>query len=141
MDDKLCQQLAQAHEMEYIQYSGHFFAQMGDVYDCVDLPYDSSYYMANLINNRTHANATMYLGLCLPSVCSEHFIRETLNKQLANISVPIQQMLGFPLAVGSVDVNPQDYVWEKSGWFYLTMVILSLLAVMGVFALWRSMRG
>lgn len=50
-------------------------------------------------------------------------------------------MIGFPLAVGSVDVNPQDYVWEKSGWFYLTAVILSLLTVMGIFALWRSIRG
>ncbi len=40
---------------------------MGDAYDCMDLPYNSTYYMANFINNRTKANATMYLGLCLPS--------------------------------------------------------------------------
>jgi len=55
---------------------------MGSYYDCVDLPYNSSYYMANFINNKTHAPATMYMGLCLPSVCSAEDVKEIMNAQL-----------------------------------------------------------
>lgn len=61
-----------------------------------------------------------------------------MNAQLANSSQIIQAVLGVPLAVGSVDVNPQDYTWDKTGWFYLTIILLILLALMGVFALWRG---
>jgi len=35
--------------------------------------------MANFINNRTKANATMYLGMCLPSVCDKEFVKELIN--------------------------------------------------------------
>jgi len=45
------------------------------------------------------------------------------------------------LAVGTVDVNPQNYVYDKSGWFYFTIVTIILLAIVGLLALFRSMRS
>ena len=52
---------------------------MGDYHDCLELPEESSYFMANLINNNTKANATLYLGLCLPSICSPELIQGAIN--------------------------------------------------------------
>ena len=51
--------------------------------------------------------------------------------------------LGVPLAVGQIDVNPQNYTYTKSGWFYVTMVTVSLLVVLGIVAtlLGRRKRG
>jgi peptidoglycan/LPS O-acetylase OafA/YrhL len=45
------------------------------------------------------------------------------------------------LLVGTVDVNPQDYTYDKSGWFYFTITTILLLAFIGVIALVRSMRS
>ena len=45
------------------------------------------------------------------------------------------------LLVGTVDVNPQDYSYDKSGWFYFTIVTILLLALVGVLALVRSKRS
>ena len=66
MSTDLCKTLASQH-IEYAVYSGHFFAQLGEYHQCVELPYSSSFYLANFINNRTKASATMFMGLCLPS--------------------------------------------------------------------------
>jgi hypothetical protein len=43
-------------------------------------------------------------------------------------------MIGVPLAVGSVDVNPQNYTFQTSGWFYFTVTVLALLLCMTVFS-------
>lgn len=45
------------------------------------------------------------------------------------------------MLVGTVDVNPQDYTYDKSGWFYFTITTILLLAFIGVIALVRSMRS
>lgn len=45
------------------------------------------------------------------------------------------------LLVGTVDVNPQDYTYDKSGWFYFSIVTIILLAMLGLAALARSMRS
>jgi len=45
------------------------------------------------------------------------------------------------LLVGTVDVNPQNIVYDKSGWFYFTIVTIIVLAVLGLIALLRSMRS
>lgn len=51
----------------------------------------------------------------------------------------IVSMLKVPLAVKGVDVNPQDYVNEPSGWFYFTVTFLILVVLMGIFSLiWGS---
>ena len=48
-------------------------------------------------------------------------------------------MVGAPLAVGSIDVNPQNYAFSYSGWFYFTVITFALLLFMSVFALfWGS---
>ena len=36
----------------------------------------------------------------------------------------------MPLAVGNVEVNPQDMDFAYSGWFYFTMVLIGLLVLM-----------
>ena len=131
--DLLCEELASTN-VEYLLNSGHFFAQMGEYFNCEDMSQPSSYYMANFINNRTHANATMFMGLCLPSICRPEHIQNLLNEQLAKNAPIIQAVLGVPLAVGSVEVNPQNYTWDYSGWFYLTMVLLALSAGTGLVA-------
>ena len=46
----------------------------------------------------------------------------------------IQQLVGYPLAVGWTEVNPQDIVYPISGWFYAIIIILSLLFLLGIFA-------
>lgn len=133
MSTDLCKVLATEH-VEYIQNSGHFFAQLGDYYDCVDLPYNSTYFMANFINNRTSNPAQIFYGFCLPTECSPDFIEDVMNTELARANPILQAMLGFPLAVGSIDVNPQDKQYPFSGWFYLTVVLLVLLGLMGIIA-------
>lgn len=45
------------------------------------------------------------------------------------------------LAVGTVDVNPQNYAYDKTGWFYFTITMIILLAVLGLISLFRSMRS
>lgn len=97
--------------------------------------------MANFINNRTKANATMFIGMCLPAVCDKDFVQGLLNMELADMQSAIEPMFGAPLAIGSMDVNPQSYTFNTSGWFYLTVTILSLLLFMAVFSLfwgWRK---
>ena len=48
-------------------------------------------------------------------------------------------MVGAPLAVGSIDVNPQNYTFSYGGWFYFTVITFALLLFMSVFALfWGS---
>lgn len=98
--------------------------------------------MANFINNRTHANATLFLGMCLPAVCRKEFIQELMNEQMSDpkIQGQITALMGAPLAVGSIDRNPQDYAFETLPWFYFTvtfLVILLLLSVLSVFWAWR----
>lgn len=94
--------------------------------------------MANFINNRTKANATMFIGMCVPAICRREFIQELMNEELADLQPMIAPMFGAPLAVGSIDVNPQNYTWETSGWFYFTVVLLAILLFMAVFALFWS---
>ena len=40
--------------------------------------------MANFNNNKTKVPATMYMGLCLPSVCTAEYIKEYMNEFLHN---------------------------------------------------------
>lgn len=61
-----------------------------------------------------------------------------MNEELVKLNPLVQAMLGVPLAVGSVQVNPQDTVYEKSGWFYFTVIFLLLLVLMGVLAFVRG---
>jgi hypothetical protein len=140
MSTELCETLAKQH-VEYLQYSGHFFAQMGDIDDCIDLPYDSSFFLANLINNRTKLPATMYIGLCLPSQCSPEQIKATMNTELAQANPIIQALFNFPLAVGNVKVNPQTEVFDYSGWFFITVILLALFFLLGVIAYVKNKLG
>jgi hypothetical protein len=41
---------------------------------------------------------------------------------------------GFPIAVGTIDENPQNYTYDYSGWYYFTVVLFSLFAVLGITA-------
>ncbi len=45
------------------------------------------------------------------------------------------------LAVGTVDVNPQNMVYDRSGWFYFTIVSILLLALIGLIALAKSIKS
>lgn len=45
----------------------------------MEQPDRNAYFMANFINNRTHANATLFLGMCLPAICRKEFIQEFMN--------------------------------------------------------------
>ena len=90
--------------------------------------------MANFLNNRTHLPASMYIGLCLPSICQPDQIQNVMNNKLVDANPMIQAVLGFPVSVGSVDVNPQDTVYPINGWFYVAIIVLVLLFLMGVFA-------
>lgn len=38
----------------------------------------------------------------------------------------------MPLAVGNIDVNPQSQNFETLGWFYFTLVFLSILVILGL---------
>lgn len=98
-------------------------------------PTNNSYYLANFINNRTGANATLYLGMCLPSVCDKDFVKEFMNEGMAQAQPQIIQLIGAPLAVGSVDLNPQNDVFSESGWFYFTLTTVALLLFMSVFSI------
>ena len=40
--------------------------------------------------------------------------------------------MGYPLAVGSLDVNPQDITYEYSGWFYFTLILIGFLIGMAI---------
>ena len=64
-----------------------------------------------------------------------------MNKQLETISPIVKQLVGFPLAVGNIEVNPQDIKYDFSGWFYFTIILLCFLLVMGVFACLRGKFG
>jgi hypothetical protein len=95
---------------EYLLNSGKFLAQMGLYQDCVDLPFKSSYFMADFINANTRADAVMFMGVCMPAVCTTSNIKEIID---AFLIVPtyrqlITQQLGYPLAVGAVKLNPQN---------------------------------
>ena len=114
---------------------------MGDYQDCVDLPFESSYFKSNFINNKTKLSAQMYTGLCLPSQCTGDYVKEVLNRELANSSAIIQQLLGFPIAVGTVEVNPQNITYDISGWFYTSIILFALLFIIGVFASLRSSKN
>ena len=60
---------------------------------------------------------------------------------MADYQQQIIQMVGAPLAVGSIDVNPQDYAFSFSGWFYFTVIMFAILLFMSVFAIfwgWRK---
>jgi branched-subunit amino acid transport protein len=98
---------------------------------------NSTYFMANFINNNTKASANLYLGMCLPAMCSNETIKAALNKELVKNKLLIQSMVGMPLAVGVVDTNPQDYTYEKSGWFYFTVVTIVILVILGIVSLVR----
>jgi hypothetical protein len=41
--------------------------------------------MANFINNHTGANASIFLGMCLPAVCRRDFIMELMNEQMTEV--------------------------------------------------------
>jgi hypothetical protein len=125
----------------YAKNSGHFFAQMGYYYDCVDLPYNSSYYMVNFMNNKTKADAQIFMGLCLPSVCTQQDVSSIMNEELVKMKAEIFSALHAELAVGSVDLNPQNYEYERTGWFYFTIITILLLAVIGIISLIRSIRS
>ena len=40
-----------------------------------------------------------------------------------------------------MEVNPQDIKYDLTGWFYVTIILLCLLFLMGVFACVRGMKG
>jgi len=61
-----------------------------------------------------------------------------MNEELVKLNPMVQALLGIPLAVGSVEVNPQDHVYDKSGWFYFTIIMLILLVLMGILAFVRG---
>jgi quinol-cytochrome oxidoreductase complex cytochrome b subunit len=61
-----------------------------------------------------------------------------MNEELVKLNPMVQALLGVPLAVGWVDVNPQERVYDKSGWFYFTLILMVLLALMGVLAFVRG---
>jgi peptidoglycan/LPS O-acetylase OafA/YrhL len=97
--------------------------------------------MANFVNNRTQASANLYLGMCLPAVCNKTFVMDLMNEEMSNMQTQIIQMVGAPLAVGNIDLNPQDDVFSTSGWFYFTLTFLALLLFMSVFSIfwgWRK---
>ena len=57
-----------------------------------------------------------------------------MNEELVKLNPKVQAMLGVPLAVGSVDVNPQDRVYDLSGWTYFTLIMMILLVLMAILA-------
>lgn len=108
----------------------------------MDEPSRNAYYMANFINNRTHANATLFLGMCLPAVCRKEFVQELMNEQMGDpkIQAQITALMGAPLAVGSIDLNPQDYTFETLPWFYFTVTFLAILLFLSLFSVFWSWR-
>jgi hypothetical protein len=45
----------------------------------VSSPSNNSFFLANFVNNRTNANATLFIGMCLPAVCDRDFIKDFMN--------------------------------------------------------------
>lgn len=45
------------------------------------------------------------------------------------------------MAVGSIQVNPQDIKYDVSGWLYVTIILLAFLFLMGVFAVIKGKMG
>lgn len=46
----------------------------------------------------------------------------------------IIQTMGFPLAVQTVEPNPQEITYEFSGWFYVTIIAFVLIFATSIFA-------
>lgn len=96
--------------------------------------------MANFINNVTKANATLFVGLCLPAVCRKDFIQDLMNEKMAELQPMIIGSLGVPLAVGSMDVNSQDYTFETSPWFYVMTIFFCTLIILSIASVWMEWR-
>lgn len=43
-------------------------------------------------------------------------------------------ILGVPLAVGSIDVNPQTYTYDYQPWFFVIMIALGLILGLSIYA-------
>lgn len=80
--------------------------------------------------------------MCLPAVCRKEFVQELMNEQMSDpkIQAQITALMGAPLAVGSIDLNPQDYTFEKLGWFYFTVTFLAILLFLSAFSVFWSWR-
>lgn len=72
--DSQCLQEITDNNQTIMYKSGHFFAQLGLWDDCTDDP-NYSYYLANFINNRTMANSSIVMGMCLPSICDKNQVQ------------------------------------------------------------------
>lgn len=57
-----------------------------------------------------------------------------------NTQAQITALMGAPLAVGSIDRNPQDYTFETLPWFYFTVTFLLLLLVLSVISVFWAYR-
>jgi len=58
--------------------------------------------MADFINNKTKANASLYIGMCLPSICKPDQIKDYMNAYMTQLQPLIIGTLKMPLAVGAI---------------------------------------
>lgn len=65
-----------------------------------------------------------------------------MNDNLANENVTKFMTAFFkaPLAVGTVDVNPQDFQFSGTYVYYITVTILALLALIAIFSIFWGQR-
>lgn len=64
-----------------------------------------------------------------------------MNEQLSNNHDAIFNLTRMDLAVDTVLVNPQNIVYDRSGWFYVTIVSILLLALIGIISLAKSIKS
>lgn len=108
------------HIADIVRYSGRFIFRLGKYHECVAT--EGLDYFFIQAGAKGTPDQSVFLGVCLPSACSNTTVRALINEALSIVQLPLEAK--------SVQVHLEDYTYPFTWPFFLTFTILVVLAAL-----------
>ena len=123
MAQLICLEQIATHIPSIVEMSGHSMFQYGDYGDCVETQ-GLNYNLVEL--GYGGVNVGIFMGVCLPQFCSPEIITSALDALFKKAQLPYE--------IYDVQSHIQDYQFPYTPLFYITVIIMVILACLVLLA-------